>query len=85
MAALTCCRSDIGHMNLDLGPLSHVVGLTSAWNQHGVAVGLDVLLVAVGRQGHSVLTGMKLAVDLGAGPRQHLAATQETMVTPEAG
>lgn len=42
--------------------------LTSAWDEHRVALRLDVLFVALGRQGHSALTGMKLAVDLGTGP-----------------
>lgn len=48
--------------------------LTSAWNKHRVALSLDVLFVAAGRQGDSVFTGVKLTVDLSAGPRQHLAA-----------
>lgn len=49
-----------------------MVSLTSTWDEHRVALSLDVLFVALGRQGHSALTGMKLAVDLGTGPCQHL-------------
>lgn len=50
--------------------------LTSAWNEHCVALSLDIVFVALGRQSHSVLTGMKLAVDLSTGPCQHLTGTQ---------
>lgn len=53
-----------------------VLSLTSTWNKHCVALSLDVLLVALSWQGHSALAGMKLAVYLGAGPRQHLTGTR---------
>ena len=50
--------------------------LTSAWNKHCVAFSLDILFVPLGREGHPALTGMKLTVNLGAGPRQHLTGRQ---------
>lgn len=48
--------------------------LTSVGDEDSLVLGLHVVLTAVGgRKRHPVLAGMKLAVDLGAGPRQHLA------------
>lgn len=55
---------------------SHPVLLTSAWDEYCVTLGLDILFVALCRQSHSALTGMKLAVDLCTSPSQHLAGTK---------
>ena len=58
--------------------LNHSDRLTSTRDEDSVAPGLHVLLVALDRQGHSVLTGVKLAVDLGTGPRKHLTVRKNS-------
>jgi len=51
--------------------MTQLARLTSAGDEHGVAPGLHVLLVALHRQSHSVFTGVELAMDLSTGPSQH--------------
>ena len=52
--------------------------LTSVGDEDCLVLCLHVVLAAVrGRERNPVLAGVKLAVDLGAGPRQHLAESKE--------
>lgn len=52
--------------------------LTSVGDKDGLILCLHIVLAAIrGRECNSVLAGMKLAVDLGTGPCQHLTESKE--------
>lgn len=54
------------------------MALTSVGDKDGLILCLHIVLAAIrGRECHPVLAGVKLTVDLGTGPRQHLTESKE--------
>lgn len=54
------------------------IALTSAGDEDCLILHLHIVLAAIrGKECYPVLAGVKLAVDLGAGPRQHLTESKE--------